>query len=405
MRYIREKTRRPRGAIAPLAAILLVPLIGMMAFALDVGYMIIVKAELQNAADAAALAGAEKLQALYVQYYLPLQTNQYQIYLKATTNTGASNCPTSAAKLYSSYNQAGSVSVQVQDSDVSFSYSDGISAPQPAVYPALFPNTITVVARRDSVLNGPLSLFFGSVFNVASVNLTATASATIYAGDVSSLQVIPKVQAHILPVALDENAWKTFYTSGLSPDGSIHNGADGVPQLRVYPSPTNQPGNFGLLDVSPTTSDAPAFLSWLTSGQTANDIQYLLTNKLIPVSPSAPQLWQCGPDLTSSFVSNFQSVIGQPYLLPLFVPVNDGSNGQPYQAAQVSGGSSYYQVIGFVGVTVTDLDTGANMTIAIQPMAIVDPTAVILNPEPARPSQTTFFGTAQTTFISAKLTQ
>jgi hypothetical protein len=404
MKYMREKTRRPRGAIAPLAAILLVPLIGMMAFALDLGYMIIVKAELQNAADAAALAGAEKLQALYVQYYLPLQPNQYPIYLKATTNTGASDCPICAAKQYSSYNQAGSVSVQVQDSDVSFSYSDGISAPQPAVYPALFPNTITVVARRDSVLNGPLSLFFGSVFNVASVNLTATASATIYAGDVSSLQVIPKVQAHILPVALDENAWKTFYTSGLSPDGTIHKGADGIPQLQVYPCPTNKPGNFGLLDVSPAASNAPVFLSWLTSGQTANDIQYLLTNKLIPVSPSAPQLWQCGPDLMSTLLSSFQSVVGQPYLLPLFVPVNDGTTG-PYQAAQVSGGSSYYQVIGFVGVTVIDLSAGANMSIAIQPMAIVDPTAVILNPEPARPTQTTYFGTTQTTFISAKLTQ
>jgi hypothetical protein len=44
------------------------------------------------------------------------------------------------------------------------------------------------------------------------------------------------------------------------------------------------------------------------------------------------------------------------------------------------------------------------MNISIQPAAIVDPTAVILNPSPARPSQLTQFGASQTTFVSAKLT-
>ena len=54
---------------------------------------------------------------------------------------------------------------------------------------------------------------------------------------------------------------------------------------------------------------------------------------------------------------------------------------------------------------------GNNMDISIQPSAIVDPTASILNPQPARPSQTTGFtnnngsNIPATTFISAKLTQ
>jgi uncharacterized membrane protein len=39
---------------------------GMLSFSIDLGYIALVKTDLQTAADAAALAGAEKLQQLYV---------------------------------------------------------------------------------------------------------------------------------------------------------------------------------------------------------------------------------------------------------------------------------------------------------------------------------------------------
>jgi hypothetical protein len=62
-----------------------------------------------------------------------------------------------------------------------------------------------------------------------------------------------------------------------------------------------------------------------------------------------------------------------------------------------------------VGVTISEA-TGngyANMTIAVQPMANVDPTAVLTNAAPAGPSQTLYFGsgTTATTFVSAKMTR
>src|SRR6516164_3250285 len=103
-----KKNRRP-GATVPLFAILLVPLLGMLAFSIDIGYMVLVRTDLQTAADAAALAGAEKLQQLYVQYTLPGQTSQTSILNKATTNTGTQDCPMYAAELIANYNKAGNV--------------------------------------------------------------------------------------------------------------------------------------------------------------------------------------------------------------------------------------------------------------------------------------------------------
>jgi hypothetical protein len=294
----------------------------------------------------------------------------------------------------------------VPTSDIRFSYYDGTNPPISASYPNYFPNTITVTTRRDNVANGPLGLFFARIFGMNTTNLTATASATIYAGDVSSLQVIPGVNAHILPVALDMNVWTNYANGNLNSPwlgNSVTPGPNGNPQLQVYPFATNTPGSFGLLDVGVPSNNAPAFRNWIDSGSTPNDISYLLSNSLLPVSPNVPEQWKCGPGLKSTLLSDFQAQIGVPNLIPLFAPF------QPipqYVAATGTGQNATYAVVGFVGVTITQATSnGGGMNISIQPAAIVDPTEVILNASPARASQLTIFGTPQTTFVSAKLTQ
>lgn len=403
-RTANRKTRR--AAIAPLAAILMTMMVGMLAFSIDIGYICSVEAELQDAADAAALAGAQQMQNAFVSYYAPGQTQQQQIFLQVTTNTSNPASPIPTAQQYAAYNRAGGVYIQVPTTDISFSYYDGTNPFVPASYPNYFPNTITVTTRRDNVANGPLGLFFAPIFGINTQNLSATASATIYAGDVSSLQVIPGVSAQILPVALDVNVWTNFANGNwTSPylTGSVTTGPNGIPQLQVYPNGTNTPGNFGLLDLGPPATNTPAFRAWIDSGATPNDITYLLSNNLLPVSPAEPQSWTVGPGIKSTLLSNFQSVMGLPNLIPLFQSNSPLPN---YVAAAGTGSNATYAIIGFVGVTISQAEgSGGNMNISIQPMAIVDPTEVILNASPARASQLTVFGTSQTTFVSAKLTQ
>jgi Flp pilus assembly protein TadG len=383
-------------------------LIGMLAFAIDIGYIVAVRAELQNAADAAALAAAQRLQQPFVQFYFPGQTRsgQVAIYDAATTDTTTATSPICTAQQFAKANTAGNVSVTVLSSDVSFSYWDGSNPRVPASFPSEFPNSVTVVTRRDDSANGPLKLFFGQVFGISSVPLTATATATIYAGDISNLQVIPGVNAHILPVAFDMNFWTSFAKTGVSPDGNTYLATNGLPQLQVYPDFGDAPGAFGLLDVGIPSNSTPAFRSWIDAGQTPNDINYLVNHNLLPVSLNAPEAWKDGPGLKSTLVTNFQSVMGEANLLPLFKPVTAYGTDGTYQAAAGSGQNATFEIVGFVGVTVTQADgSGSSMTIKIQPMATLDPTAVVSNPVPATGASLTQFGTYQTTFISAKLTQ
>ncbi len=441
-------SRDRHGSVAPMAAMLMTFLVGMLSFSIDVGYICAVRAELQDAADAAALAGAQQLQTPLISYYAPGQTAQQQIYQTVTNDTSSASSPIPTAQRYAYYNQAGGVNVRVPASDVSFSFYDNTTFSPASL--TNFPNTVTVITRRDSTANGPLSLFFGPIFGISTVNLTATASATIFNGVMTSATTTPpfttsssssrgsstmRINAHILPVALDINVWSNYsngnfvFTNGAfvsSPSAyltsnNITAASNGLPQLQVYPNNTNTPGSFGLIDVGVPSNNVPAFRNWIDDGETPNDIAYLLNHNLLPVSLSAPASWKVGPGMNSTLLTNFQSVMGDPNLIPLFQPASPLPS---YVAASGTGQNATYSVVGFAGVTITQATShGSNMNISIQPTAIVDPTAVISNPLPAATitqqssfrtsssssssssGSSTTFGPVYTTFVPAKLTQ
>src|SRR5207302_7701348 len=184
--HCHTNTNRRRGAMIPLFAVLLIPLLAMLAFSIDAGWMVLTRTDLQNTADAAALAGAEKLQEMWVQYYSPGQVSQSIILTQAVTNSGPSS-PMATAEKFSALNKAGNVNITLPDQDVTFGFTDA-QGNYTSPYLLGFPNTIQVVVRRDDVANGPLNLFFAKVLGISSMNITATARATIYSGAVSSLQ-------------------------------------------------------------------------------------------------------------------------------------------------------------------------------------------------------------------------
>src|SRR5438477_6631154 len=114
-----------RGAVAPLVAVLLVPLVAMVAFAVDMAWVVETENELQSVADAAALAGANALisdstsQNGYVQYYLAGQATQATILSNAQANART------AAKACAKANTAGGVSnLALNDSDIEFGFTN-----------------------------------------------------------------------------------------------------------------------------------------------------------------------------------------------------------------------------------------------------------------------------------------
>lgn len=375
-----------RGAVIVMVALMLIVLFACTALCIDIGWATLAKSELQNAADSAAAAGAVQLQAKYGPYLSA--TSATQTSLSSTARTMA----TADSTRFASYHGAGGVpSLALPSGDVQFGFTNASGSF--AANAAGYPNTVQVVTRRDQTANSPLAFFFGPVLGKSNASITATSRATVYSGLITGFDPdgggegtgggpggwgddyasAGNFACKLLPLAFDVNDWNHFVSTGVSPDGTTQTDAEGVRQIKVYPSPGNSPGNFGLLCIGPWTNANPQYSSWILDGPTGNDLQTLMNEGKFPVSQSSPKNWKGSPGLRTALKSDFVSIIGQPRLLPLFKPAADS----PYQAASGNGSNTTYAIVGFVGVKVTVASgAGNNLNISVQPCDVIDPTAV-----------------------------
>ncbi len=425
-------TRHPRdrrkAGIAPLTALLLIPLLAMVAFAIDVGYITQTNAELQNAADAAALAAAEQLPQYYVQFYTPG-------YDRTTALKNAKADAKLLAKDYAGFHRAGNCSSVVLDTsaDVVFGYQDSTTPFTTTVASDTFPNTVEVTLRLDggSTTNPQLGLFFGPVLGVKSVTVTAKARATIYNGEVSDFT---GAYAGLLPCTLDTQIWDSFVTTGKGslPDysytaptstasSSVPSPAvAGAPQILVVPDPNGRPGGWNYLSLDSNANSNADFKTWFSTGLRSQDWTALHTAHSpwpaqlpLPSQPSnadnAVYFWKGAPGDRGN--SEPFPAVGTVHLLPLYqhVPVdqspstyvasmkNEGtwsSNG----GASGRGQNSWFNIVRFVPVVITDNTNG----LSVQPVSTIDSSLVLANLGPAaKPTSTSTFRTA---FAAPKLT-
>jgi Flp pilus assembly protein TadG len=367
-----------------MAAVLMIFLLGMIAFAVDMGWIVLSETELQHAADAAALAGAEQLMNGAVLYSLPNNAaNQPTIIANAVAGART------AAKNYASYNAAGGVnSLVLNDGDIQFGFTDAQgNFTAMASPPTVFPNTIKVLMRRDDQANGSLSLFFARVLGIRNTNLAATASSTIYAysynqttnptgGVINSFSAPPLTG--VLPMTYDVNAWNKFLKTGQAPDGSTSLDANGNPQLPIYPN-NNGPGNFGQLSLDASHAGESYESGWVDNGMSSSDLQGLINAGLIPLSQHDNTKWDWVGDtgMKQSLVSTINSYAGKTFLLPILNPIVGDPNDPINDVAGVGQGSNYYyQVVQFVSVKIMP---GASGSITVQPAPTVADQYTILN--------------------------
>jgi len=401
-----------RAGIAPLTAILLIPLLAVVACAVDLGWVVLIQSDLQNAADSAALAGSGKLMNGYVQYNLPGQASKATIL--STTEAGA----TAAAQQFAGYNNAGVTGLTLLGGDIEYGFTDANG--NYTANAAGFPNTIKVTLRRDSSANTPLGLFFGPAVGLSSVNLKATAAATIYAANIDNFQNTSSLQLGLLPVTYDVNSWNNFLATGQDPDGNVSTDSSGNPDISVYPS-VKDTGNFGLLGLDDAHAGASTVSSWITNGFTQTDYQSLLSNSagdqtpLVPLSQHNANIlpavatdgmgswnWVGDTGMKTSVLHTLEGYVGNTYLLPLFKPLN-GAAGSSYTAGNGNGSHYYYNIVQFVSVKLIYVD---NKSLMVEPSAQVLNFNQVISQGAATPAGTGSSSTTlATTFAPPKLTQ
>lgn len=161
------------GATAILVALVMVVLISITALAVDIGYVMATKNELQNVADAAALAATRQLGHIYEQ----MSYEDQQSY--DCDDAGDSSIIRSVAKDVALKNMAAKKNIIVNDADVIIGQWDaGTKSLTPTT---IQPDAVSVVARRDGGANGPITTFFARIFGVNTVDVRADATAALTA--------------------------------------------------------------------------------------------------------------------------------------------------------------------------------------------------------------------------------
>ena len=161
-----------RGAAAVMVAITMTVLLAMAAAAIDIGHALVARNELQNSADAGALAGARALGVLY-EGMTPAAMGTYQL------SGGDAATITTAVQSTAVLNEAAGVNVTVNAADIEIGLWN--SATRTLTPTVNHPRSVRVITRRDGTANGPVSTFLAGVVGITSVNVRASATAELTA--------------------------------------------------------------------------------------------------------------------------------------------------------------------------------------------------------------------------------
>ena len=342
-----------------MVVILLVMLIGMVSFAIDVGYVAAARTEMQDTADSGAHAGLSKLYASFSP--TPNYTNA-----KAEVNRfvggSAGNVP----------------GLAVADADIQFGYFDPAGVVGSRFTTTLGnnqPNAVRVTLRKDGTTNPKLALFFAPVLGKAdnAVQARATAWVPPGLGVLANAELIPYAAqvdyfyaaAGMTPRASNSSGFVSVSTGSFSDNWAIGApntmptpGHDGVKELVLFGSTQTAPGNFGSLDLGTSSNGTPELARQLRYGPNASDFNIMKTAGKLAADGSlqSPVAMTGDTGISNGTKDDWAAIVGQNKIIPLYDTV--GGNGN----------NASYHIVGFAGVRIVAVDmTGNPKQVWVQP--------------------------------------
>ncbi len=371
-----------RGAVAPLTALIIVVLLGMIAFGVDVGYILVVRSEAQNAADSAALAGvaklAERLKAAPIADGVPKQTGADLALIRAEV------------KAFAKKNSVGAVWADVKESDIEIGYmadpyNHSSNTLDTTGWPARPYNAVRVRVARDSGHDGgALGLFFAPVLGTNQVDVSATATAAVAMGTITALGDTGSRHGGLLPFAYQIDEWNALvsasgpgvvvaangksvtFTDGyvVRPQSSnsegVTSGTDNRMEARLYPDRATS-GNYGTVNFSKAkVGNSTQVLSDLIENG-PNLEAWPDIPEIVAANPQHPVDINGETGISAGMEDSVESIIGEAHIIPLFTT---------YQA---QGNTTSFKIVGFAPITVVDARlNGGDKYILIQPRVIAD---------------------------------
>jgi hypothetical protein len=163
MRLVKDQ----QGVAAIMVGVALIMLLGFTALAVDLGYVMVTRNELQNIADGAALGATRQLGIIY----------EGLNYGELPTYVCDPALLTNVAREIALKNAAAGKYIAINDSDVTIGTWDAVTK---ILTPTLIgADAVRVRVRRDSAANGPIPTFFARIFGKDTMDVSAMATAAL----------------------------------------------------------------------------------------------------------------------------------------------------------------------------------------------------------------------------------
>ena len=339
------KRRKRAGAIIVLTAVMMVLMFAFLAFAVDLGYVALVRTQLQTAADSAAMAGAYDL--LQSHFADPEPTDYSTIQAAARQST----------QDYVTYNDvAGTNTTALAGADVTIGRLDLTNRqlndeyPDPGIdteYPdeSRF-NAVQVRVRRASDQNGEVPLFFARVLGINTAPSRASATAAFgdnFQGFGPPAEGSPNLP--ILPIALDEQTWDQLLAGNTgdswrwNPDtNQVSPGQDQKREASLFPQGIGAPGNRGTVDIGKPNNSTKDLSRQIREGITAQDLADLQADgRSLEPGPDGTILLNGDTGMSGGIKDDLASIIGQTRIIPIFSNVTGNGNNAEFTIVQFAG--------------------------------------------------------------------
>ena len=357
----RHHARQRKGSVLVFMALMMVAMMALLSLAIDIGYLQNARCQLQQAADAAALAAAAEL-----------------IDDEATTaSAGMSDEITSARAIAVQFAAANPVcgAAPVVDlntgndslGDVVVGYLSNPgdrNCPMDTTNQNFF-NAVQVRVRRNSTRNGEVPFYFARAIGFNGIAAETTATAALVKnirgfnspGDGGNLG--------ILPFALDKQTWDGMLAGGGTDSwtwdevtDTIRSGGDGIREVNLFPQGTGSPGNRGTVDIGPCNNSTSDIARQILDGISQADLDAL--GGKIELDANGELFLNGDTGVSAGVKDELAAIQGEPRTIPLFREVNGPGN------------NAMYTIIGFAGIRIMEVKmTGSSKRVIIQPAKMI----------------------------------
>jgi Flp pilus assembly protein TadG len=308
-------------------------LTGMLAFAIDIGYLAMSKSEMRRTADSAALAGGWQL----------LDSK-----IKGENSLQASACMRAAASQVALQNtvcNSGPILETVgEQTDITEGYLANMSATSTLSMSSQNPfQAVRVRVQRTAQSNGIVPFFFARVFGETGTDMTVQATSAM-AIQVKGFSVPPTTAStiNLLPFALDLQTWNNMLNGGGSDiynyntvTGLLTKGNDGVREVNLYPQGTGSPGNRGTVDIGGSNNSTSDIARQIISGISSEDLEDL--GKPLVLEENGTMSLNGDTGISAGVKDELASIIGETRIIPIFSQVSGNGNNANYTIVQWAG--------------------------------------------------------------------